>query len=173
MAKVYLFDWGNTLMVDFPLPGKMCDWPKVEAVDGADQMLSELSKTNQVFIATSAVESSEQDIQRAFERVGLSEYISGYFCKQNLGILKGSAEFYRAIVERLNVEANQVIMVGDTLEKDITPAIEAGISAIWFNPSSSDSSLPHYAGTYNLESKGAYQVHHLMELLPDLNEAKS
>jgi len=29
---VYLFDWGDTLMVDFPgTPGKMCDWQVVEA----------------------------------------------------------------------------------------------------------------------------------------------
>ena len=33
VINVYLFDWGDTLMVDFPgTPGKMCDWEIVEAV---------------------------------------------------------------------------------------------------------------------------------------------
>ena len=32
MTEIFLFDWGDTLMVDFPgVPGKMCDWDKVEA----------------------------------------------------------------------------------------------------------------------------------------------
>lgn len=31
MSKTYLFDWGDTLMVDFPdQEGKMCNWSKVE-----------------------------------------------------------------------------------------------------------------------------------------------
>jgi predicted HAD superfamily phosphohydrolase YqeG len=31
MIDIYLFDWGDTLMVDFPgVPGKMCNWIIVE-----------------------------------------------------------------------------------------------------------------------------------------------
>jgi len=45
MIDVYLFDWGDTLMVDFPgVPGKMCNWDVVEAVDGAKEALEHLSK---------------------------------------------------------------------------------------------------------------------------------
>ncbi len=40
MTEVYLFDWGNTLMVDFPVvSGKMCDWETVEVVEGAEEAL--------------------------------------------------------------------------------------------------------------------------------------
>ena len=36
MSSIYLFDWGDTLMVDYvDAIGKMCDWPSVKAVDGA------------------------------------------------------------------------------------------------------------------------------------------
>ena len=46
MIKIYLFDWGDTLMIDSPgIPGKMCDWKVVQAVEGAKEMLSCLSKT--------------------------------------------------------------------------------------------------------------------------------
>ncbi|TON05786.1 hydrolase, partial [Vibrio parahaemolyticus] len=38
MSKVYLFDWGDTLMNDFPdQTGKMCDWENIQAVNGALQ----------------------------------------------------------------------------------------------------------------------------------------
>ena len=89
MTQVYLFDWGNTLMVDFPeVSGKMCNWQVVEAVSGAKEALENLSKTSKIYIATGAADSTEVEIQMAFERVGLNQYISGYFCKENVGICR-------------------------------------------------------------------------------------
>ncbi|WP_211340349.1 HAD family hydrolase [Amphritea balenae] len=133
MISVYLFDWGDTLMVDFPdATGKMCNWEVVEAVSGAKKALEELSKHSQVYIATGAADSTELDIKRAFYRVGLSQFISGYFCKANLGLSKGSPQFFESILNKLNVSSESVAMVGDNLEKDIKPAISAGIQPIWF-----------------------------------------
>ncbi|UTT84801.1 HAD hydrolase-like protein [Vibrio pelagius] len=133
MTKTYLFDWGDTLMVNFPdQSGKMCDWPTVEPIDGALETLEYLSQYHQVYIATNAADSSEQDIQQAFSRVGLDKFIAGYFCKANLGVDKASPDFFPTIISRLNVPAPSVTMVGDTLEKDIVPALKSGINAIWF-----------------------------------------
>ncbi|MGB0835768.1 MAG: HAD family hydrolase [Psychrobium sp.] len=135
MPSIYLFDWGDTLMVDLPQQmGKMCDWPDVKAVKGAQSMLQTLSQRHDVYVATNAADSAESDIKAAFERVGLAQFIKGYFCKANLGIGKGSAEFFNRIAAELNVSVDQLIMVGDTLDKDVYPAIEAGANAIWFNP---------------------------------------
>ena len=135
MTKTYLFDWGDTLMVNFPdQSGKMCDWPIVEPIDGALETLEYLSKHYRVYIATNAADSSEQEIQQAFSRVGLDKFISGYFCKANLGVDKASPEFFPTIISRLNVPASSITMIGDTLEKDITPALKSGINAIWFVP---------------------------------------
>ena len=87
MSEVYLFDWGDTLMVDIPgQAGKMCDWPEVKTVDGAAETLARLSQSSRIYVATNAVESTPDDIERAFERVGLSQFISGYFCRAILGI---------------------------------------------------------------------------------------
>lgn len=136
MSKVYLFDWGDTLMVDFPdQVGKMYDWVNVQAVNGALYTLETLSKNNQVYVATNAADSAESDIQMAFERVGLSPFISGYFCKATLGIGKGTPDFFNRIIDTLNVDSKSVVMVGDSYDNDIEPAIAAGIQAIWFNPS--------------------------------------
>jgi phosphoglycolate phosphatase-like HAD superfamily hydrolase len=92
--NIYLFDWGDTLMVDFPdVIGKMCDWEVVKAVSGAKEALEVLSKHSQIYVATGAADSTELEIKLAFERVGLSQFISGSFCKANLGLSKGSPEF--------------------------------------------------------------------------------
>ena len=132
MIKVYLFDWGDTLMVDSPdFNGKMCDWEIVEAVHGAKEALETLSKHAKIYIATGAADSTELEIKLAFERVGLSQFISGYFCKANLGVSKGSPQFFKSILKKLNVPAANVAMVGDNLEKDIKPALAVGIQPFW------------------------------------------
>ncbi len=132
MISVYLFDWGDTLMVDFPdVAGKMCHWEKVTSVSGAKETLETLSEHSLLYIATGAEDSTELDIKQAFARVGLDKFISGYFCKANVGFSKGTPEFFHAILEKLAVPSANVAMVGDNLEKDIKPAISAGIQAFW------------------------------------------
>lgn len=134
LTEIVLFDWGNTLMVDFPdAQGKMCDWETVQEVSGARVLLAELSKNHQVYVATNAGDSSKNEIIRAFERVCLSQYILGYFCKASIGFSKFEPEFYPAIISKLGVEPQHITMVGDTLDKDIYPALEAGLQAVWLN----------------------------------------
>lgn len=132
MINTYLFDWGDTLMVDFPnANGKMCDWEVVEAVSGAKETLEALSIHAKIYIATGAANSTALEIQRAFERVGLNQYISGYFCKANVGLSKGTPEFIKAILAKINEPIDNIAMIGDNFDKDIKPAISAGIQAFW------------------------------------------
>ncbi|MCQ1060959.1 HAD family hydrolase [Photobacterium sp. DNB23_23_1] len=133
MTRIYLFDWGDTLMVDFPqYQGKMCHWPEVQAVPGALEALRRLSANTPIYIATNADDSSTEDIKLAFQRAGLAKFISGYFCKTNMGIAKGNPEYFHRIVLELDVEPHDITMVGDSLENDIQPAIAAGLNAIWY-----------------------------------------
>lgn len=135
MSDIYLFDWGDTLMVDFPgVSGKMCDWEVVKAVSGAFEALQKLSKRASIYIATGAADSSEAEIEQAFARVGLSQFITGYFCKQSLGVAKGSAEFFPLILQTLGCTKKNVTMVGDSFTKDIQPARAVGINAVLYDP---------------------------------------
>ncbi|PKF58128.1 hydrolase [Alteromonadales bacterium alter-6D02] len=121
-------------MVDHPgSHGKMCDWQTVNAVDGASDVLALLSQFYSIYIATNADNSAAVDIEKAFIRVGLAQYISGYFCKANLGCGKADAHFYPSIINLLGVKAKQVTMVGDSVDNDVLPALKAGLDAVWFN----------------------------------------
>ena len=133
--KHYLFDWGDTLMVDFPSEdGPMYKWSKVAAIVGAEELLRELSKTACCYVATNAKASTEADIRKALARVGLDKYIKGIFCFRGLGFEKPSKEFFSSILASLNSEKNEIVMVGDSLENDINGALNFGFDAIWFNP---------------------------------------
>jgi putative hydrolase of the HAD superfamily len=140
MINVYLFDCIDTLMVDFPsVKGKMCNWEIVEAVTGGEETFEELSKQSEIYIVTGAADSTELEIQQAFKRVGLSKYISGYFCQANLGLSKGSSEFFESILDKLKEPSSSLAMVGDNLVKDIKPAIASGIQPFCFTDKSIES----------------------------------
>ena len=133
-CKIYLFDWGDTLMVDFPeQEGSMCEWKEVQACLGAKEALEYLSKEYKIYIATGAGVSTQSQIKKAFDRVELSHYIDGYFCKNNVGLEKGTPEFLKAILVRLHVKPEEVIMVGDKLDKDIKPALALGMNGVWLS----------------------------------------
>ncbi|WP_165312943.1 HAD family hydrolase [Vibrio ziniensis] len=136
MPLIYLFDWGDTLMVDFAdAQGKMCDWLKVEAVEGALETLQTLSQKHDIYIATNAADSCEQDIKSAFQRVKLSPFIKGYFCFENIGLSKKDPAFYSKIVSKLGVSPECVTMVGDSQINDVENALKAGLNAVWFSHS--------------------------------------
>ena len=121
-------------MIDFPSEdGPMYRWPKVEAVEGASRLLHELSRVASCHVATNAVTSSETDIRKALARVQIDEYITSIFCFQNIGFKKPSKAFFSNILAVLKAEKNEIVMVGDNLEKDVYGALDFGLDAIWFN----------------------------------------
>jgi len=125
-------------MVDFPgVPGKMCDWEVVRSVDGAQEALSELSRSADLYIVTGAKESKESEIKSALARVDLDAYISGYFCLANIGLSKGAPEFLPTVLDCLKTRSNtksiEVVVVGNSYEVDIKPAIEVGLKSYWLS----------------------------------------
>ena len=125
-------------MIDFPrVPGKMCDWEVVRSVDGAQETLSVLSQSADLYIVTGAKESNEADIKSALARVNLDIYISGYFCLSNVGLSKGDHGFLPTVLNRLKARSNtqpaEVAVVGNSYEADIKPAIELGLRSYWLS----------------------------------------
>ena len=151
MIQHYLFDWGDTLMVDIPnQTGPMCDWPEVKVVEGALDCLKHLSQTVQCHLATNAEDSTEAQIRKALQKAGLSEYITHIFCRENLGVSKTDASYYPKIISKLEADPAQITMTGDSLERDVLPAKEAGLNAIWFNPSNQKSNQDvHWVTKFN------------------------
>lgn len=131
--KYILFDWGDTLMKDFPNQRPMLEWEHVEAVAGAGEVLNRLGPQAALIVATSAAVSDESQIRAALARVGLEAHIRKIYCFKNTG-LKKSAEFYRHILHDLDAAPGEAVMVGDSFAHDVLAANQAGMYAVWFNP---------------------------------------
>ena len=129
-----LFDWGDTLMRVFKeFSGPMKDWPRLEAVPGAADMLAALHPKWTLALATNADDSDETDIRAALQRVSLDQWLDKVYCFRKTGYKKPSVAFYQAILDDLQLAPRSICMVGDNYEVDILSANACGIRAIWFN----------------------------------------
>lgn len=131
----YLFDWGDTLMVDRPgdlVP--MCEWAEVRPIQDAEAALALLNGKGHCHLATNSLSSDEEQIRKALAMAGLSEYITKIYCYRALGLKKPSPEFFDHILRDLGTTKSEVIMIGDGLEKDVIGALDCGIQAVWYNP---------------------------------------
>lgn len=133
-SQCILFDWGNTLMRVFPqFNGPMAEWPRVEAMPYARQTLETLHPEWTIALATNAADSEKNQIYKGLRRVGLSGWIDYVFCTREIGYRKPEAGYFKAILETLQLPPQNIIMIGDNLQKDILAANNFGIRSIWYN----------------------------------------
>ncbi len=134
MKKIYLFDWGNTIMREFPdEKGKMYEWSRVEAMPNAEIVLKELSSKADCYLATNAKDSEKDDIIKSLQRVNLHSYFKDIFCFKEIGFPKPSKEYFNSILEKLNCKKDDIVMIGDNLEKDVLGAENSGIDGILYD----------------------------------------
>lgn len=130
-----LFDWGNTLMREFPeYDGPMAGWPRVEAMPGVGEALEGLSTRWTLALATNAEDSDETAIREALGRVELDRWFEYVFCFRTIGYKKPAPEFFQAVMRSTGLEAGELVMVGDSFTNDVVGANRCGIYGVWYNP---------------------------------------
>lgn len=153
--KVLIFDWGNTVMRDFALPGPMSDWPEVAWIPALEDALKDLSTRFICVIATSAEHSDAEEMLKALERVGADKYFSHFFSAKELGASKPNPEFFKIITEKLGISAENCLAIGDKYKKDIVAAKAAGLKAVLFDED----------GKYKGQSENFHTIRSMNELV--------
>lgn len=133
-SQCVLLDWGDTVMRVFPnYPGPMESWPAVEAVPGVARAIRQIRCGSLVCLATNAADSNERAIYAALARVELGRLFDHVFCFDTVGHRKPSSQYFTAILDRLDLPADKVFMVGDDFEVDVLGATAVGIRSVWLN----------------------------------------
>lgn len=159
MIKVLLFDWGDTLMRDFPeYKGPMANWPKVETLPGVRDVLTQLSSRYVCCVATNAGSSGAKQVAFALVRGEIAPYIQRIFTPAELKTRKPSLLFYKKIIEQLKVKPRECVMIGNSLVNDVLAARKAGIEAVWYHTKGKKSGF---------NRKGGYWMIQNMEDLPE------
>lgn len=71
---------------------------------------------------------------RKLRKLGIWQYIDVLVTSEEAGVEKPDVKIFDLVMKKLNMKAHELIYVGDSLDKDIVGAVNAGIAAIWFNP---------------------------------------
>lgn len=118
---------GELVEKEFLLNLKECAIP----VDGALDLVKYLSKK---YVLCTASNSFYQQQVNRLTTAGIYPYVSHMFISEIVGFEKPSKAFFKECLERLSLDKNQVVMIGDSLTADIKGGLDFGIKTIWFNP---------------------------------------
>lgn len=134
MIKALIFDWGDTIMRDFPeLAGPMSEWEHVELIPGADKALQELTTQYICFIATSASASNTEQMRKSLKRVDVDKYFHGFVSSKELNAAKPQAEYFLKVASILNLMPEECVHIGNVYSKDISSAKAIGMHTVFFN----------------------------------------
>ncbi len=139
MIQALIFDWGDTIMRDFPeKEGPMVLWDHVEWIPGAEKALKQLHDKFVMVIATNAGQSDTQAMIKALERVGAGQYFQYYFSSKDLKFEKPDVRFFKTICEQIGLLPEQCAMIGNLYEKDIIGAKQSGMFTVLFDEKQSE-----------------------------------
>lgn len=102
------------------------------------QVLRMLARSRRLFVATNGL----TFVQRSrLKRI--QSYFSHIYISEEMGIIKPERAFFARILNEQGIKnAEECLMVGDSLTSDIAGAASAGIHTCWFNPDHRQTSSP-------------------------------
>lgn len=92
------------------------------------------------------------------QRLGLGHYFQFALSAEALGVGKPDARPFREALQRAGVQPEQAVHVGDHPVDDINGAQQAGIRAIWFNPSAKPWSTAEHGNRPDAEIRSLAEV---------------
>jgi len=100
---------------------------KVTLFDDVKPVLDELSAHYQLVSVTNG--------NASIEKTGVDHWFDFALSSASVGKLKSEPDIYRQVLKQANIEAPQMVHIGDHPLHDITGARSAGVFAIWLNRS--------------------------------------
>ncbi|MEI3394772.1 MAG: HAD family hydrolase [Clostridia bacterium] len=127
-----------------------CVPEKIE--DGVKDTLMYLKNKYEMVILTDWF--AKEQINR-LEILGINKYFSQVYSAEKTNRKPFKEAFVNAIADK---KPEECIMIGDSLERDINGAINAGLRAVYYNPNE----IPNYEG------KNGYRIINKLEQLKDI-----
>ena len=99
------------------------------------QMLLELRKHHKVYLLSNIYDRGWKIAKNAFRKHGVEpeDCFDQLFLSHELQLAKPDPRIFLLGVEALGLKAEEVSVVGDSLEKDIIPAHKAGCRTVWLS----------------------------------------
>ena len=101
-------------------------------IDNAKEILEYLNKKQyEIYIVTNG---PEEPVENKLNSINAIKYIKSVFTAEEAGYMKPHKEFFDKFFEKIDTyKKDDMLIIGDELEKDVLGGIQNGIDSCWFN----------------------------------------
>ena len=127
----------------------------IELLDGVEEVLGELHHKYKLIVATKG---DLLDQERKLEKSGLLKYF------HHIEVMSEKKEIdYKKLVKHLDINSNELLMIGNSLKSDVLPLLRIGASAIHipFHITWSHEEV----SVKEMQDSNFHTVHHIKEVL--------
>jgi putative hydrolase of the HAD superfamily len=110
------------------------------------EVLHALSKTHRLAIVSNLWALPDR-WENEFARTGIEDVFKTRVFSSTLGSIKPSLVPFRRALDAMRLTAEQVLFVGDSLERDIRPAKSLGMGTVWITANGSDTAAERCAAS--------------------------
>ena len=122
-------------------------WPnQSQLLPGALDLVRELAKRFPLALITNGIAAVQN---KRFAASPITRYFKSIVISEEVGIAKPDPRIFRPALEKLGVEAADVLYVGDSITSDMAAARNAGMDFCWVNPGKNPSASGIRAGTHD------------------------
>lgn len=107
---------------------------KIECYDGVKEFVQWNASQNIKIAVLTDYETEYQIVK--LEKLGLLPYINIVVTSEEIGKEKPSCQMFLAVLNKMNLSPENVIMIGDNFEKDVVGAVDLNIFTYWFTKNS-------------------------------------
>lgn len=71
---------------------------------------------------------------RKLKKLGIADYVDVFVSSEEAGVEKPDIKIFNMVLDKLKIHPYEALYVGDSYDKDIIGAADAGIYPVWYNP---------------------------------------
>lgn len=98
-----------------------------ELFDGIHELLGKLKESFKLILVTNAL---REVANKTIDNHGIRKYFDLIIISEDVGFEKNTLKPFKIVLEMLNIKAKEIIVIGDSIEEDITPSLSLGMKAM-------------------------------------------
>jgi len=134
VIKALLFDLGDTLIYERVDDITSLDKMTLHLRPHAAEILERLSPLFKIGLVSDTNLSHESSVRFALRKLGVEEFFSAVVTSTDVGITKPNPNIFLEALRRLDVRAQEAVMVGNDPVRDIRGAMQVGMITVLFRP---------------------------------------
>ena len=131
MIEAICFDLGDTLVAEETVIHNSCGQAiTARVIEGAFEVLETMRKDGyRIGMIANGDSTGARNIMNS---TGLQDYFDAIIISEEVGIEKPDKRVFQVALDKLGVEAENTVMVGNRIDADIVGANRVGMKSVWF-----------------------------------------